>query len=381
LKFKTYERQYTHIVSDSFETAGCYTKNLKAIGVHAFDIISNAAPLQDAWIKENNLKTGITIQELLVQQLKFYRPDVVWIDDFSFVNAEWKKNLIEKVPSVKLLIGHICAPYNSEMEEKFKLLDIMFTCTPCFKNQLEKQGIKTYLIYHGFEKSVLDNINYRNSFPVSDVLFSGSLYTGSGFHKNRIEYIERMLEAGIKADLYCNLESWRRVMAKKGAYAVINTLKSMSMENLTDRIPVLKKNKKYGDNLVRYYSRKLIARSKPPVFGYNMFRLLSRAKICFNMHGEIAGKCAGNIRMFEATGVASCLVTDWKENINELFEPDKEVVAFKSVEECIDRVKWLLNNPLQRHKIAAAGHKKTLSEHTIEKRAKLVNEIIGKELI
>ena len=32
----------------------------------------------------------------------------------------------------------------------------------------------------------------------------------------------------------------------------------------------------------------------------------------------------GNIRMFEATGVGSCLLTDHKQNLQDLFIPDEE---------------------------------------------------------
>ena len=212
---KSFSEAYKMLVDDSFETASCYTKNLNRIGVNAFDIISNDHVLQNKWIRENKLVGGIASDEIILHQLKHYNPQVLWIDDFSFVNAEWKEKLLKKVPSIKILIGHICAPYNSEMRKKFKLFDIMFTCTPCFKIQLENLGIKTHLLYHGFESNILNNINVDNRFPELDFLFSGSLYTGSGFHKSRIEYIEKILRAGIDISLYSNLESWGKVMAKK----------------------------------------------------------------------------------------------------------------------------------------------------------------------
>ena len=378
--FAPYNDQYTQLINDSFEIAGSYTKNLNQIGVAASDIISNASTLQNSWKKENDIAENTSSGELIIAQLKSHKPDVVWIDDFSFVNADWKVSLLKQVPSIKLFMGHICAPYNSEMEEKFKLLDIMFTCTPCFKHQLEKIGIKTHLLYHGFETSSLNNINTNNSFQESDFLFSGSLYTGSGFHKTRIEYIEKILEAGVNVNLYCNLESRSKVTAKKAMNQTIKTLKKIHAEKIIDKIPFLKKYKSYGDTSIKYYSKELIKRTKPPVFGYDMLKLLSKANITFNIHGEVAQKCAGNIRLFEATGVGSCLVTDWKENLNDLFETEKEIVTYKSIGECIDKVKWLLNNPEKRKKIANAGQEKTLAEHTIEKRAKTVNEIITKEM-
>ena len=46
----------------------------------------------------------------------------------------------------------------------------------------------------------------------------------------------------------------------------------------------------------------------------------------------MAKSYANNMRLYEATGVGALLVTDWKENLGEMFEPGKEVVAYRSPE-------------------------------------------------
>lgn len=98
------------------------------------------------------------------------------------------------------------------------------------------------------------------------------------------------------------------------------------------------------------------------------------------MHGEIAKSCAGNQRLFEATGLGSCLVTDWKDNISDLFEPEREVITYKSLDECITKIKWLLNNPSEAEKIGKAGQVRTLRDHTIENRVNRINELLINEL-
>jgi spore maturation protein CgeB len=78
------------------------------------------------------------------------------------------------------------------------------------------------------------------------------------------------------------------------------------------------------------------------------------------------------MRLFEATGVGTCLVTDWKENLSELFSLDSEVVTYKSVQECIEKIQWLLKNSDRRKEIASAGQRRTLQDHTYANR---VNEL------
>lgn len=371
-----YNEQHQLLTEDSIETASAYVKNLKKIGIEAIEIISNATLLQNTWRKENNISPNISNNILIIKQIKQFKPQVVWIDDFSLVDLEWKTKLLKEVPSIQLFVGHHCAPFNEKLIEKLKLFDIMFTCIPCLKKEFDDLGIKTHLMYHGFEASILDNINDNNLFPETDFLFSGSLYSGAGFHKSRIEYIESMLKSGIKIDLYCNLEAFKKLFIKKTFYHLIKTLNYLKLSNLIELIPLLKKNKSFGDVPINFYSKKLLNSSKPAVFGKEMYQLLAKSKICFNIHGEIADKCAGNIRLFEATGVGSCLVTDWKENITDLFEPGKEIITYKTVEECIEKVNWLINNPAEREKIAKAGQQRTIKDHTFKERAKTLHEII-----
>jgi spore maturation protein CgeB len=100
-----------------------------------------------------------------------------------------------------------------------------------------------------------------------------------------------------------------------------------------------------------------------------MYKVLNSTAITLNNHIDFAGNEAANMRLFEATGAGSCLLTDWKENLNDIFEIDKEVVCYKSKEECLEKAKWLLSNKVFCQEIAHAGRERTLRDHTFEKRA------------
>jgi len=142
----------------------------------------------------------------------------------------------------------------------------------------------------------------------------------------------------------------------------------------------LYRHEEYGLHPVKSYSKTLKQATHPAVFGLEMFKLLRKAKITFNIHGDGAGEYAGNMKLFEATGVGSCLVTDNKKNIAELFDTNQEIVIFNNVDECIEKINWLLNNEEERQKIAKKGQQRTLKDHTVEKRCELIIEIINKEL-
>jgi len=202
------------------------------------------------------------------------------------------------------------------------------------------------------------------------------MYTGGGFHKTRIEYLESFIRAKLPLKIYGSLEPTAKVLTKIAASASINSFKKIGAADWIKHIPILKNYESYGESSINLYSRRLRASVLPPVYGLDQFKLLAKTRICFNIHGEIARGCAGNARLFEATGVGTCLVTDWKDNIPELFVPDKEVVTYKSKKECADKIKWLLENKEEAQKIAEAGMARTLKDHTIQRRVSQINDII-----
>ena len=107
-----------------------------------------------------------------------------------------------------------------------------------------------------------------------------------------------------------------------------------------------------------------------------MYNLLHQSKITFNKHADLSFGNVGNMRMFEATGVGTCLVTDTGYNMDDLFEPDKEVVTYSSVDEAVEKVNYLQNHPDEAEQIAKAGHARTLKDHTIMNRCQLIDESI-----
>jgi spore maturation protein CgeB len=375
---KTFKEQYEHLRNDSNDLVSSTSKCLSKLGVNTFDIFTNAIHLQNQWKIEN--KSNKSGKELIFEQIKAFQPDVLWLDDITLIDEKWISHVRENVTSIKLITGHLCAPYSPENLKNLKALDFLVTCTPCLRDEFEKHGIKSYLFYHAFEETLLDKIKSLNDYPETDVLFAGSLYTGGGFHRTRIEYIEEFLKQKLPLKIYGATDATSKIFSKMVMYYTVNTARKLGGESLLQQIPLLRKYQPYGDTPVRFYSKRLRKNLLSPVYGLAQFKLLSNSKLCFNIHGEIARGCAGNARLFEATGVGTCLVTDWKQNLPELFIPDVEVVTYRSKEECVDKIKWLLQNPSEIEKVAKAGQLRTLKDHTVTKRAATIDDLIRSKL-
>lgn len=121
-------------------------------------------------------------------------------------------------------------------------------------------------------------------------------------------------------------------------------------------------------------------RCHEPVIGMDMYNLLHQSKVTFNKHADLGWGGVGNMRMFEATGVGTCLVTDMGKNMRDLFEPDKEVVTYTSIDEAVEKVNYLMEHEGAATGIASAGQRRTLKDHTINIRCQQIDEVIQKNL-
>ena len=132
--------------------------------------------------------------------------------------------------------------------------------------------------------------------------------------------------------------------------------------------------------LAESVDERIARRSRPPLFGLEMFGQLRAGRVALNTHIDISPVSASNMRLFEATGVGTCLLTDRKENLPQLFEPDAEVVTYRDAAECVEKVRYLLGHEAERRRIADAGQRRTLRDHTFADRASRIDAVIREAL-
>jgi spore maturation protein CgeB len=371
----TYEDHYIRLISNSTEFVGSYTRTFGKLGINAVAVIANDVRLQKKW-RDHNKTKFFSGKSLIYNQILSYKPEILWLEDLRFLSVNELAEIRHEIKSIKLIVAYHCAPWNSSTLRKLKECDLVITCTPGLKQELENAGIKTYLIYHGFDKELSERIGKENITPSCDVLFSGSLFQGKGYHSSRIELLSNLLNKGINLALYIYVEKKSIISIKKLLFRFNYLIKKIGINYSGGFLSKLE----MGSVPVNYYPENLLKTVRKPEYGIEMYRLLQNARIVLNIHGEVAGNYAGNMRLFEATAAGSCLLTDDKCNLNDLFDVNTEIVVYHDADECANKIRWLLKNEEERKVIALAGQKRTLQYHTVESRCREIIGILNKEL-
>lgn len=371
LENQSYEEQLRVRRESLFGLADFYSVNLCKLGHEAQEIYVNNEFMQKAWAKEQGVKikeaAGIfkkqwgllrkarTIgvktplrylhpffrpflrrldkvyfswfYDILIQQIKHYKPDILLNQAMYMVRTQFLK---EVKPYLRLLVGQIASPL--PRDENFSIYDLIISSLPNFVSYFRSLGISSEIHRLGFEPRILSPLKEDDS-PIS-LSFVGSL---SPSHKSRIALLEYLCN-------YFEIKIW-----------------GVGIENLPKESPI---HKHFMGN----------------AWGIQMYKILKRSRIVLNSHIDIANSWANNMRLFETTGVGTFLITDGEKNLHEIFEPGKEVVLYRTPEECAKLIKYYLEHEEERKDIARAGQKRTLREHTYLQRMQELVEIVKKYL-
>ena len=284
----------------------------------------------------------------------------------------------DNVKSIKLNFSQIGVPINNI--KRFEPYDFVLSCLKPQVKQLKENGKKAVFFRHGFDESLLNNINYNEK--SIDFSFIGSIYSGSGAHQERANYIE-YLTSYTDLIIYSSFKN-------NGTRKNLKYKTKKMVSAMYNCMPIGLKNKNiYLAERMNCWRKEIpgiiidnesVSKFRQSIFGMDMLQTLANSKVSLNVHIDIADNYAASIRMYEITGVGTCLLTDFKDDINEYFEPDYEIVTFKSPLEALEKYNFLINNPDKMNNIAKNGQKRTLKEHTMKKRIEELDLIIRKHL-
>jgi spore maturation protein CgeB len=342
-----------------FGVADFYSKNFAALGHPAAEIHVNNPWLQSAWAREHGMsvkppeapgtirrselpawlqrlvtpfkpllrpfarKVGLSprldkeAEDILLAQIEDFRPDLVLNQDLFNVDVK----LMRRIKDIgnPIAIGQV--GIEPPRGQDWAVYDLMISQLPTTVKSFRTLGVRSEVSHLAFEPSILDALPKAPALDI-EISFVGSV---SPDHRQRIA----LLEAVAKRH---DLKMWG---------------------NLPRSLPA-------SSPLRRCFQGE--------VWGLDMYEVLRRSRITLNSHIDLAGQEAGNMRLFEATGVGTFLLTDFKDNLNTLFAPGKEIAAWHSIEDCLAVIDRTVDDDSCRAEIARAGHARTMAQHTFRHR-------------
>jgi spore maturation protein CgeB len=308
---RPYAEQWQALMDTCFGTSDAYSFELGRLGHDAHEVIVDCEPLQAAWAREHGLADSAP-ETILLRQVDDFSPNVVYLQNLHVLSDEAMRALRDRGA---LVVGQIAS--EAPADDRLRMFDLILTSFPHFVERFRELGVQSEYFRIGFDERVLARVGKVEK--EHEVVFAGAL--------NRIRH-------------------------RRGNSTLAHAAKSLPLEF-------------WGYDLRGWPPWSTIRRRyNGEAWGLDMYRLLASSRIVLNRHIAEAREYANNMRLYEATGVGSLLVTDAKSNLHELFEPDVEVVTYASADELVEKARHLLANDDELRRISAAGQARTLREHT-----------------
>lgn len=347
-----YNNHLKFLLSDCFAECDFIHPELHKLGVESKIVIYNDERIQRKWKEDykNN-----TLFEIVCEQIKEYQPDVIFFSDMTILNEEQYNHIRNMLDNKCKFVGWHFTIVNDSNKNIFKCFDQIYTGNKYILTLIKPYCKDVRLLYHGFETSIFNKVNPKTR--TNKIVFPGSIFMGEEIHNNRIDMFGKLYSKNIPCEFYGNIY---------GSF-LPHTPKQLVKW-------ILQKNKPSKDRIT---TEKLLRKNiKQSVFGLDYYRVLANYSICVNQHAAIACTGSGNMRMFEATGMGACLLTDYREENVDLFVPDEEIVVYKNYDELIEKAEYLINNPAAASDIAKRGQQRTLNTHSYKQKAEKMNEYI-----
>jgi spore maturation protein CgeB len=315
-----YEEQWQALMDTHFATADAYSHNFAKAGVAAHELVVNADHLQRAWAREHGAE--LEGDALVLEQVRWFEPDVVY---FQNLNVLDDSTLAAVRRDGRLVAGQIASA--APAADRLRLFDLLLTSFPHYVDRFRALGVSSEYLRIGFDPRILDDLSDRP--PSRELVFVGAL--------NRLRH--------------------------RRGNSIFN--------RAARRVPI----EFWGYDLRGWPPWSRIRRGyRGEAWGLEMYELLRDARISLNRHIAEAEGHANNMRLYEATGVGSLLLTDEGSNLAELFELGSEVVTYAGVDDLVEKARHYLAHEDERQVIAAAGQARTLRNHTYEVR---MRELVG----
>jgi len=364
LSARSYDEQLRALDDSLFGVSDFYPRNLRALGHEAHEVHFNNDSLQRTWAAEHGARMAGRnalalswrrgwipwlsfdahrgLYDVLAAQIEHHRPDVLLTHVIAGIDPRFWNRMRGQY---RLLAGQIASPLAGDAD--LRPFDLMLSSLPNFVERFRAAGLRAELFRLAFDPLVLE----RLAQPAVDDDSAGSNANGGGERGAASECAVSFV--GSLSPHHAGRIGWLEEVCADGAVQVWGP----GVEGLRDDSPIR-----------RAY--------RGPAWGRGMYQILRDSRISLNHHIGLSGPYANNMRLYEATGVGTLLITDAKRNLAEMFEPGREVVVYNTPQECRERIRYYLQHEDERLAIARAGQQRTLREHTYEQRMRQLVSLV-----
>ena len=325
-------------------------------------------------------------EQTIENVIKIINPKVVILRDISSISIEFLikiKNINNLNFKVILLNGFPIRNYNDYMK-----FDHVIFRNPWLSQKFSHKCKSSNIIYHCFNSKILNHVNIKKFEDRNKlVAFDGSSYSHGFYqHKKRYFFLYHLLDKKIiHANIFENNSLRFNLIFYIFRLKKISNISFLIIRKILEIIMIFNKNifKRFyklfdkilndidnfdTDNYQNFYRGPLTKIFKnqisTPNFGFKYYENINDSKISINIHTESMDNYAGNIRMFEITGLKSCMLIENFENLKDLFQDEKEVVTYNSLDDLKDKISYLKNNQNFAKDIAENGYQRVISSHT-----------------
>lgn len=352
----SYKEHEEVLFYDAFGWFDSWRNALQPLGYEMIELIFNAKALQLHWAKEQGIKnlSSISLEDVILKQIKIFNPEIIWFED---VNSSLVNLIFNEIKNARLIIGWAGSAF--QKSKVWNCFDIILSCAPETVDYFKKNNFNCFHLNHAFDERInqrlqQDKINY-------EVTFIGQLESEEEYHKKRIMFLNN-LNQKIFLKIYTNSVFKKKNNVGGILYRLCNFYNKLIRKH----------------NFLNSYE--FIQRANRGVYGLKMFQTIKNSLFVLNVHADSSPFYASNMRLFETTGVGSCLITDFRKNILDFFIPDEEIITYKSVDEAIEKINYLYEHKDIRDSISLKGQQKTLNKHTFHHRAVELDAILKKNL-
>ncbi len=390
-------KPYKVVVVVSFGTVAPYimfdvASALKKLG-HNVKIVD----IRDLESKAN----GRQLAAGLIRDIKLFSPDFALSYGFSglFPNAYENVFMHIGVPAAGLFFDN---PFAKSFLDLYKKLDStklfrIFIWDKYYRDELKEYGFESHYLPLAANEDRFKPMSPVDSYE-SDVTFVGTISGTTDYDKDRREkkWPEWLIDVGRKTverklkDRSLSVEAVARSVIKESLPQ--EALDSFdSYENKSEFTVFLSSIYNEYGNIVRSEAVRLLPKAKVRIVGegWEGFvregvtvggrvdytteapQIYNSAKINLNITGAQLMKSV-NQRVFDVSACGAFLLTDYRDDLSELFDTETEIAVYNDMAGMRKKVRYYLEHDEERRVMAARARERVLKEHTYCHRVKTI---------